>query len=210
VIAVAAAAILSLAPNPSHFGDLVTARVRPGATPSFKPFVVRERHGSMYVLQCLDAACVPGPGPRRLHVGGVDVVIVPRATAAQVAKPLRSFRRQTQVPPPRYRIRPGLLRLLLGVAALVLLAAALLLLAPLARRLVPERRDERTPLERALDLVRGSLARDPADRRRALDLLARALGRRRETRDALDLAWSRPVPDETSVETLLQRVEHTR
>lgn len=203
-----AAAAVTFSPNPSHFGELVTATVHgSGPPPSFKPFAVRSQHGNVYVLQCLDAACVPGPAPRALRVAGVRVVIVPRTTAAEVAKPLRSFHRQTEPPATSYRVRPGVLRALLAVAVVALVALAGALLVPLVRRLVPEPRDERTPLERALALVRASLRRDASDRRRALDLLARSLGGRSGERDALDLAWSRPPPEPERVERLLEEVE---
>ena len=198
IAVVLAAAAVTFSPNPSHFGELVTATVHgAGALP----------HGRRHELQCLDPACVPGPGRRVLHVAGARLEIVPRTTAAEVAKPLRSFRRQTEIPAASYRVRPGRLRAVLGIAALVLVVLAAVLLAPVARRLVPGPRDDRTPLERALALVRASLRRDPADRRRALDLLARALGDRAGERDALDLAWSRPSPGDEQVERLLERVE---
>jgi hypothetical protein len=186
----------------------VTARVQGAASPSFAPFVVREQHGNTYVLQCLDPVCVPGPKPRVLRVAGTRVVIVPSTTAAQVAHPLRSFRRQTTPPPTSYNIQPGLLRALLLAGAALLVAAALVLLWPLLRRLVPEPHDDRTPLQRALDLVQSSLTRGPADRRRALDLLARVTGRDR-SRVALDLAWSRPHPDPARIESLVESVERS-
>ena len=99
MIALAATVIVTFSPNPSHFWQLVTAKVQSGPPPSFAPFVVRARHGNTYVLQCLDAACVPGPRRRTLTVGGARVVIVPRATASQVEHPLRSFERQTPLSP---------------------------------------------------------------------------------------------------------------
>jgi hypothetical protein len=206
MILVAAAAVVVLTPGPIHFGDLVRVEVH-GKAPSFVPFAVREHHGSTYVLQCLDPACVPGPGPRTVKVGGARVVIVPRATERQVGRPLRSFRRQTTLPPPSYSIRPTLLRALLFAAAALLVAAAAVLVAPVVRRLIPEPRDDRTPLQRALDLVRASEGRDAAERRRALDVLARTLGPDAHARSALDLAWSRPDPQPARVEALVDDVE---
>jgi hypothetical protein len=207
VIALAAALVVSFSPNPSHFGELVTATVQGTGTPSFKPFVVRAQHGNVYVLQCLDPLCAPQGGPRVLTVAGARVVVAPRVTAAQVAHPLRSFQRQTEAAPTSYRITPGVLRAVLPVAALVLIGLAVALAWPLLRRVVPERVDRRTPLERALDLVRASLRRSSPDRRRALDLLGRTLGHEGPGRDALDLAWSRPDPDPRSVEGLVEHVE---
>jgi hypothetical protein len=209
MIALAAALVVTFSPNPSHFGELVTAHVQGGAPPSFAPFVVREQRGSTYVLQCLDPTCVPGPKPRVLTVAGARLVIVPRTTADEVAHPVRSFRRQTQVPPTTYRVRPAVLKAILLAGAALLVAIAIAASLPLLRRLVPEPRDDRTPLERALDLVRASLRRDPDDRRRALDVLARLVGRQR-ARDALDLAWSRPQPDPARIEALVEKVEHER
>ena len=203
----ALAAVVLLSPNPSHFGQLVTATVTGGPAPSFAPFAVRGHHGSTYVLQCLDAACVPGPGPRRIRIGNATAVIVPRTTQAQVAHPLRSFHRQTHVPPASYRVRPGLLQVLLFAAAAVLIAAALVLLYPLVRRLIPEPVDPRTPLQRALDLVRASLGRPPEDRRRALDLLGRTLAGDTRAPTALSLAWSEPVPEPERVSELVDAVE---
>jgi hypothetical protein len=208
VIALAAAlAVVTFTPNPSHFGELVTAHVQRGQAPSFAPFAVRARHGTTYVLQCLDPACVPGPRRRVLTVAGSRVVVVPRASASQVERPLRSFRRQTAVAAPTYRIRPVLLRTLLAALAALLVACAAGVAWPLVRRLVPEARDERTQLERALDLVRESLRRDQRDRRRALDLLGRVLGRDPRSRRALELAWSQPDPDPGRVAALVETVE---
>jgi hypothetical protein len=205
--ALALAAVVVLSPNPSHFGQLVTARVSGGEAPSFAPFVVRSQHGSTYVLQCLDPTCVPGPAARRIRIGSTTAVIIPRTTAAQVSHPLRSFKRQTAVPAPAYRIRPALLRdLLFGLAAL-LSAAALLVLVPVVRGLIPAPVDHRTARQRALDLVRASLARGGEDRRRALDVLGRALAEDARARDALDLAWSRPDPEPDRVLELVRAVE---
>jgi hypothetical protein len=202
----AAAALVTFSPNPSHFGELVTARAQGAASPSFAPFIVREQHGNTYVLQCLDPVCGPGPKPRMLKVAGTRVVIVPSTTAAQAAHPLRSFKRETTPPPTSYRIAPGLLRALLLAGAGLLVAVALVLVWPLLKKLVPEPHDDRTPLQRALDLARASLTRAPADRRRALDLLARVVGRK-QSRDVLDLAWSRPQPDPARIESLVESVE---
>lgn len=205
--AVAVAVVVALSPNPAHFGQVVTATVQGGGAPSFAPFAVVGHRGDTYRLQCVQPACVPGPGPRVLTVGGRRLVIVPRATAAQVADPQRSFRRQTAVPPPSYRIRPPTLQALLYGGAALLAAVALVLAWPVARRLVPERRDRRTALERALELARASARRSGEDRRRALDLLGSTLGPAPAARDALSLAWSRPEPEPGRVESLVDRVE---
>jgi hypothetical protein len=89
----------------------------------------------------------------------------------------------------------------------VLAAAAVLLAVPALRRLIPEPVDDRTPLQRALDLVRASLGRGGEDRRRALDVLGRTLGDDARSRDALSLAWSEPDPEPKRVTELVEAVE---
>lgn len=209
MLALAAALVVTFSPNPSIFGQPVIATVH-GVAPSFAPFSVRAHHGDTYVLQCLDPACVPGPRARTVTVQGVQLVITPRTTTHEVEQPLKSFRRQAEVPPPSYRLQPRLLRALLLLGAALLLAVAAIAVWPLLRRLVPVRIDTRTPLERALALARASLGRGGDDRRRALDVLGRALAADPHARDALDLAWSEQGPEVASVEQLIDAVEHRR
>jgi len=207
IAAFAAAVVVALSPNPSHFGEIVTATVSGAGSPDFAPFAVRGHHGNVYELQCLDPACVPGPGPRVVRVAGRRLVIVPRTTSAQVADPLHSFRRETTLPPPAYRIRPALLRALLFAAAVVLAAVAVLAVWPAVRRLAPAHVDRRSPLQRALALVRTALGRSAEDRRRALDLLARSLGHEAPVAETLDLAWSEPDPEPTRIKQLVEQIE---
>lgn len=196
------ATIVSVAPATMHLGDVAVATVQGAGTPSFAPFSVRSRDGNRYVIQCLDPTCAP---PRTLRLGRAQVRIVPRATEQQVGQPLRSFERERARLPTSFRIAPGLLLALLLAAAALCVAAALAVALPLARRLVPERRDTRTPLERALALVRASLVRDEEDRRRALDLLGRELDGEL-ARSAFDVAWSRPEPTPAGIEQIVERV----
>lgn len=205
--AVAAAVVVALSPNPAHFGQIVTATVRGPGTPDFAPFAVRGHHGNVYELQCLDPACVPGPAPRTVNVGGRRLVVVPRTTAKQVSDPGRAFRRETSLPPPAYRIRPQDLRAVLLAAAAVLVAIGIFASSPAMRRLVPRRVDRRSPLERALALVQASIGRSADDRRLALDLLARSLERRDPAGEALELAWSEREPERSRIETLVRRIE---
>lgn len=196
------ATIVSVVPAAIGLGDVAVATVHGSGVPSFSPFVVLGRDGNRYTIQCLDPACVP---PRTVRLGDASVRIVPRATDAQVGQPLRSFERETARLPTSYRLSPTLLLALLVAAAAGCLIGALLLARPLLRRVVPEPRDTRTPLERALALVRASLTRDDDDRRRALDLLGRALPDD-QGRGALDLAWSEADPTPDGIEKLVERV----
>jgi hypothetical protein len=205
--ALAAAAVVSLSPARIHFGDTVTAIVQGAGAPDVAPFAIVGRHGDVYELRCLDPACVPGPRGRVLAVGAEHVTVLPSATPRQVAAPARSFRAQTALPPPSYRIRPSLLRGILFTLSALLAVGAVVVLRPRRRRVVAH--DGRSPLERALAFARESLGRSPEDRRRALDLLGRALGPDEAARSAFELAWSPPQPDPERVEQLVDAVDRS-
>jgi hypothetical protein len=207
VTTVLSAVVITFSPNPSHFGQVVTATVQGPGTPSFAPFAVVGRRGDEYELQCLDPACLPAGKPRVLTIGGHRLVITPRVSVSQVGSPERSFRRPTTPPPPSYRVRPSLLRALLLAGAAGLVALGAVLVWPLVRRRRRARPDTRTPLERALAFVRASLSREPADRRRALDLLARTVEPGAVGSEALSLAWSEPDPDPGVIESVVAQVE---
>lgn len=207
VATVLSAVVVTFSPNPSHFGQVVTATVRGPGTPSFAPFAVVGRRGDEYELQCLDSTCLPGRKPRVLTIGGHRLVIAPRVSVSQVGSPERSFRRPTTPPPASYRVRPSLLRALLLAGAAALLALGTVLLWPVVHRRRPARLETRTPLERALAFVRASLSRGPDDRRRALDLLARTVDHGAGEAEALSLAWSEPEPDPGRIESVVAQVE---
>jgi hypothetical protein len=192
-------------------------------TPLGPAHVTRTMRGRLLVVSydlptvCLSAGCVGrtttkelrlpaarADAPRRgggiayagavwpaLQVGG-------RVTAADLAPSRPPFRADTSVPAVSYRIAPGTLSLLLDIIAAVLAAAGAALAvwqaAVLLRR--ARSRDLRSPLERALALVREAESRPPDDRRRAVGFLARVLRRRDESLAQLagDLAWSEPAP----------------
>jgi len=180
------------------------------------------------VAACLDEACVPNATPRAVRLAPIRVtgrmrdgrplsasfswpklVLVPRVPAAAL-RGNPPFRLQRTPPPTRYRVAPCTLAALLDAAAAVLALAAAGVIAVLWRR-ASSRRAElgRDPLECALALVRESVARPPQDRRRALNLLARRLHRRRPgLADQVDaLAWSRPPPSAGATEDLADDVE---
>jgi hypothetical protein len=122
-----------------------------------------------------------------------------------------------ELPPLSYRVAPDTvtvagygLAVVLGLIGLVLLAQALAL-PDLIRTALARRRARRSPLQRALTLVKRS-SRDGgrADTRRALERLAVEL---RETKEpdlaqtATKLAWRRNDPSTTTVEPLSDEVE---
>jgi hypothetical protein len=111
-----------------------------------------------------------------------------------------------------YRVAPGRLATALTIAAVVLAVAGVLLAGWAAATLVRRRRAQArrlTGLERALVLAREAESRPPADRRRALGLLARLLGGRhgRLADEAEELAWSAPSPQPAALAELVTQVE---
>jgi uncharacterized membrane protein len=236
----------SISPHPTRFGDIIHATVSISAPAvatvdgGFAPFSVvgsssshTQRRGSVattwrFDLQCLEAACAPGPGRRTVRLASArvragssvtvarlpSVVVTPRVSARQVASPEASFLHPTAPVAPTYRFAPTTTRTVLFVAAALLVLIAAGLLVPLAR---PRRRSapvvELDPLERALALVLESRTRPVPDRRRALGLLARTLSRRKRSkvaRAASDLAWSEPEPESERITKLADRVKGSR
>jgi hypothetical protein len=175
---------------------------------------------------CLDQRCVAASGPRVLRLPPVHVTAdagdsVASASASWPQIPVRGrvaagttasashFRSDVDPPPVTYRVAPDRLSTFLVLAAAGLLVAAAALAALEASRIVRRRREVTlTELERALVLARQAEQRPPADRRRAVGLLARVLGTREgELADeASTLAWSRPEPTPQSVSTLVDDV----
>jgi hypothetical protein len=113
-----------------------------------------------------------------------------------------------------YRVPPRLLAVVLLALSLAAAAGGAALLLPRIRDALPRPRpagDDRSVLERALAAVRSAAGGgDAAERRRALDFLARELragARRGEARAARRLAWSRRAPRPSEMEALADRVE---
>ena len=109
-----------------------------------------------------------------------------------------------------YRIAPGTLSLLLDIVAAVLAAAGI---GYAAWQLIvvqgTRTPDTRNDIELALALVRDAKSRTPADRRRAVGLLARVLGHRDEplAHAAGELAWSEPTPAPDELAALADQVD---
>lgn len=189
-----------------------------------------------FTLLCLRDECRPEPrGAKEFRFSTVQIrfrdhgrgatLAVPwppievgsRLTSADIGQPqLRA--RDTELPAVSYRASPALLAAPLFVLAAVLALAGGVLVWPSVGPLLPARRarDELAgllPLERAVALLRRSLARGRAsDQRKALDQLAREL--RRSGRDELaggarELAWSEREPAPAEMTDLAGRVEAT-
>ena len=133
-----------------------------------------------------------------------------RVKAADLARSRPPFRSDVSAPAPTYRVAPDTLALLLDVAAALLASAAFGVAAWRVVAVVRRKRalDTRTELARALAAVRDAESAPPEQRRRAVGLLARLLGKRdlRLAGDAADLAWSEPKPTSVQLAELADRV----
>jgi hypothetical protein len=187
-------------------------------------------------LECLVSACLPDetrtgrilPPARIRYVStagasaAADVAWPPVATTSWHTRRtavLFDFRTGLDaLAPVETRVGARLLAALLGLAALVCAVFATALLLPRLLRVMPRRTppdDRRTLLERALAIVRSAAGKeDVAERRRALDLLARELRKAhtwpREAGTAKRLAWSRRAPRRSEMEHLVDSVEPPR
>jgi hypothetical protein len=186
-----------------------------------------------YVLGCLVSKCLPR-GTGRVEIGGVAVNYLRRGESEPSAAtvewvPIRAAGRidpnaleqaalrsdLRDLPSASYRVSPRTVELVaLALAVLFAVGAAVLILRllpldRLARRLGARFVDKRSPLERALALVRESAASgSPDEERRALERLAVELRRTRNPAlagDASRLAWSQPVP--AGIDPLSDEVE---
>ena len=148
----------------------------------------------------------------RVSAAWPALVVRGRVAAADLNPSRPPFEADVAPGTPTYRIGPSTLATLLDVLAALCAAGAVALGAWQAHVLVRRRRPRPAdaPLERALRLARESATHPPPDRRRALELLARALGRDRRARAASELAWSRPSPEPAELERLVTEIEHGR
>lgn len=123
-----------------------------------------------------------------------------------------ALRAETQLAAPLYAIGPGLLAWLLDAVGIVLLVGAAVALAVATRRGLAARRVAAAPsaLERALALVREAQGREPDDRRRAVEVLARALGSGDAyERAATEVAWSEREPSAEQLGRLVEEIDAT-
>jgi hypothetical protein len=176
-----------------------------------------------YSIQCVSDACLPLAKPFALKLPPATVTakagtqqltasapwpttfIASRLQANDIAT--THFRWVKTAPAPKYAVAPGTLAGLLTLAAGILAAAALAFFGHELVRLVERRRRRAqtvlTPLEAALAYTRDAAGRpSPADRRKALALLAKTLdteGVVTLADTASDVAWSEdpPTPDRT-------------
>jgi hypothetical protein len=220
-----------------------TVTVQPDFSPyvqSGPPTVARSRSGSdetvvtTYSLQCDTDGCLPRSGPitltfppvavtalsgtRRLKATGSwpAVVVSSRLQAADLRAAKPPFRHPAAAPPPVFGVDPGALADGLAAAAGLLAAVALVMLGLEIVRLTERRRAafRLSRLEAALGLVREAAGRDdPADRRKALELLAETLaveGRPSLAESAAGAAWAEVAPSPDRALELAHEVEALR
>ena len=202
--------------------------------PSFVPYVVtsgpivkRVRDGVVrftYSLLCVTDGCLPIKSPRLVQLQPVTVsstneTATARWPALRVSSRLASgdlsgairFRNPATPPAASYRLAPGTLAgALVGVAALCVLIAAALVAHALRRRSASPIADRRSPLELAIAYVRDSARRSDADRRRALELLAEAVGRPDVAAAAAETAWSEQPPTPARTTELAEQAAHVK
>jgi hypothetical protein len=179
-----------------------------------------------WTIACLNENCVPGGRTRQIALppvrltGSVSatarwpvLTIASRVSAADAAAASPPFRLETQLPPPTYRVSPRWFALALDVVAVLLVVAAVLVVVRELRRRRRRQEEDRLAalslLEWALIYAREAEQRGPVERRKALDLLARALGGRAErlAGTAEALAWSPRKPSPEQVASLVGDVE---
>jgi hypothetical protein len=138
-----------------------------------------------------------------LAVGG-------RVTASDLAASSPPFEAGTAPPTATYRIDPATLATLLDLLAVLFALCGIGLAGWQVRAFLERRRPQPGALERALRLTREAEQRPAPDRRRALALLDRALGRDQRAGAARRLAWSEPLPEPHDLEQLVSDIEQGR
>jgi hypothetical protein len=176
-------------------------------------------------LTCLDLACAPVQGLRRVrlpaarvsarHAGGrvttgraapAVVGVRPRVSIAAVRAAPPPYRQETALPAATRDA--GRLAELLALTGVALGLAAILLAVPLRPRARARARE--AELARALRLLRESATRPAPDRRRAADLVSRVVGAegaKALADDAARFAWSATSPEPVDAVGLAERAE---
>jgi hypothetical protein len=177
-------------------------------------------------VSCLSAPCVARSGLARVGLPLVRAVVTERdgriarasarwprlavtgrVTASDLAASSPPFEADTSPPTATYRIDPATLATLLDLLAAVCALGGIGLAGWQARAFLKRRAPQPGALERALRLTREAEHRPAADRRRALSLLDRALGRDQRAGAARRLAWSPPLPEPHELEQLVADIE---
>jgi hypothetical protein len=211
-------------------------------TPTGEPKVSHSRVGRhetihyRYTLECLSDDCLPKrkdplviqlkpvvvsatAGSQAVHAAATWplTAILSRLQKKDLGSYVPHFRQPRSLQSPAYSVSPSRTADVLTAIAAVLALLGLAVLAGEIARVLERRRRRRearlTPLEEALAYTRDAAARpDPADRRKALELLARTLDA--EGDPALagttgDVAWSEEPPSPEKALEVADEVEST-
>jgi hypothetical protein len=189
-----------------------------------------------YSLQCADDPCLPLKTANKVRFPPAVVtatagsqqlkqaakwplaIASSRLQPSDVASSIAHFRHPTTLPAADYAISPSALADALAIAAILLAAGAVALLGRELMRVLERRRlgafAKLTPLESALLYLRQAASRpDPADRRKALELLATVLdddGASTLADTAGDVAWAEAAPTPAQAVELADEVETIR
>ena len=176
-------------------------------------------------VACISNACLAAGGVAQLRLAPAEASIataagVRSASAAWPALEVRDRVRSADVSaaqppleadasplPPTYRASPGTLATVLDVMAALLGVSAVGLAAWELELRARRRRAAKGPLARAIRLARSAQALPGPERRRALERLARVLGRGELRSEATRLAWSEPTPEPAELELLVAAIE---
>lgn len=176
-------------------------------------------------VACISEACLAASGIAQLRLAPAKASIMTTAGVRSVSFAWPSLAVRDRVhtadvsalqppveadaspPPPNYRTSPATLATILDVVASLLGMSAVGLAA---WEMVCARRRRRAPeieLVRAIRLARSAQGLGAPERRRALELIARALGRGELQSRATRLAWSEPTPEPAEFELLVAAIE---
>ena len=159
-------------------------------------------------LAPVKASVATAAGVRTTSAAWPALAIRDRVRAADLSAAQLPLEADASPLAPTYRVSPTTLVTVLEIASALLGVAAVGLAAwefeLLARR---RRKAPEGPLARAIRLARSAQALPAPERRRALEMLAQALGRGELQSDATRLAWSEPTPEPAELELLLAAIE---
>jgi hypothetical protein len=148
-----------------------------------------------------------GAGVRSVSAAWAPLAVHDRVRAADVNATPPPVQADASPLPPTYRASPATLATILDIVAALLGASAVALAAWELELLARRRRAPEVPLARAIRLARSAQALPGPERRRALELLARTLGRSELRSRATRLAWSQPTPEPAELEILVAAIE---
>lgn len=159
-------------------------------------------------LAAVEASIATAAGVRTASVAWPPLAVRDRVEAADVKAAQPPLEADASPLPASYRVAPATLASVLEVAS-ALLGLAAVGLAAWQLELLARRRRKATEgrLARAIRLARSAQALRAPERRRALELLARALPRGELQREATRLAWSEPTPEPAELELLVAAIE---